>query len=419
MNDPSQQLHNQLDNLASESTTLGDRLLDAAHILQEQGTPLDVDLIQQLDRYRQDFTNLRSQALQLAESSPISPVESQINSLTDLKNFLQQLHPASESAHRETAVRVLDRVLQVTHRDTPNQPQLLACKDKAKQLKERILAAETEASSEAQEIADGEHPFAYMLELLEKGDTLDDDRWAQMQDKVATAFGQPLAVALSRGKLELVPGSSEPEADQPQTSSHGEEGVVTLPSQQQQQQEVLIFGGEASQTAPAPEPEAMPEATAATAATATQQATPPTSTPEKVGLKVLVHIQGVGDREFSDGEYAGTRGQARALEGYQIDFQTPVEGLQLKYMAHIAGLGDTKAFNTGEYAGTRGKARRLEGFAIQLDGPQADNYNVFYRAHVERMGDTKVHSNGQYCGSKGKGLRVEGLQVWIEPKSAS
>jgi uncharacterized protein YjdB len=96
-----------------------------------------------------------------------------------------------------------------------------------------------------------------------------------------------------------------------------------------------------------------------------------------------------------------------------------VEGLELKYMAHIAGIGDTKAFNTGEYAGTRGKARRLEGFAVQLGGPQAENYDVFYRAHIERVGDTNVHSNGQYCGTRGKGLRVEGLQVWIEPKSAS
>ncbi len=431
MNDQFQQLQTQLDNLASESTTLGDRLIHAAHILQEQGTPPDVDSIQQLDRYRQDFTNLRSQVLELAESSPISPVENQINSLTDLNNLLEQLRPSSEPGERDAAVRVLDQILQITHRDNPNHPQVSACKDKAQQLKNQILAAETDVPQEAQELANGDHPFVHMLELLEKGDTLDDERWAQLQDTVATAFGQPLAVALSRGKLELAASSEgqpeeQPEAQppepEPQTSNHSTEGVVTLSGQQQQQQETVIFG---SEEVPAPEP-----APAATTATTTEtkpetkpeakpEATPEPSSTGKIGLKVLVHIQGVGDREFSEGEYAGTRGQARALEGYQIDFQTPVEGLQLKYMAHIAGMGDTNTFNTGEYAGTRGKARRLEGFAIQLDGPQADNYDVFYRAHVERVGDTQVRSNGQYCGTKGKGLRVEGLQVWIEPKSAS
>jgi hypothetical protein len=317
--------------------------------------------------------------------------------------------------------------LQITHRDNPNHPQVSACKDKAQQLKNQILAAETEVPQEAQELANGDHPFVHMLELLEKGDTLDDDRWAQLQDTVATAFGQPLAVALSRGKVELAASSERQPAEpaegqqpepEPQTSNSSTEGVVTLGGQQQQQRETVIFG---SEEIPAPEP--APAATTATATEtkpeATPEATPEPSSTGKIGLKVLVHIQGIGDREFSEGEYAGTRGQARALEGYQIDFQTPVEGLELKYMAHIAGIGDTKAFNTGEYAGTRGKARRLEGFAVQLGGPQAENYDVFYRAHIERVGDTNVHSNGQYCGTRGKGLRVEGLQVWIEPKSAS
>ncbi|WP_071516545.1 hypothetical protein [Geitlerinema sp. PCC 9228] len=414
MNDQPQQLQTQLDNLASELTALSDRLLKAAHILQEQGTPLEVDLIQQLDRYRQDFTNLRSRVLELAAGSPISPVESQINSLTDLKHLLEQVDP-HQADNREAAVQMLDRVLQITHRDNPNQAQLLACKDKAQQLKNQILAAETEIPQETEELAKGEHPFAHMLELLEKGDSLDDDRWAQLQDTVATAFGQPLAVALSRGKLKLAATEDEQRPQPAPASSNSQSGVVTLSGQEQPQREVVIFGGEET-PAPVAEPAAAPHPQTATA-TAAPPAT--ASVADKVGLKVLVHIQGMGDREFRDGEYAGTRGQARALEGYQLDFQTPVAGLQLKYMAHIAGMGDTKAFNTGEYAGTRGKARRLEGFAIQLDGPQAANYDVFYRAHVERMGDTKVHSNGQYCGTKGKGLRVEGMQVWIEPKAAS
>mgnify|MGYP006249238013 FL=1 len=116
------------------------------------------------------------------------------------------------------------------------------------------------------------------------------------------------------------------------------------------------------------------------------------------------------------GEYAGTRGQGFRVEAFQVDLEPAVAGLNLEYMAHISGVGDTPWLEAGKLAGERGKARRLEGFAVRLTGSQASSYDVFYTAHVENMGDLPVYANGQYCGTRNKSLRVEGMKVWIEPK---
>ena len=39
----------------------------------------------------------------------------------------------------------------------------------------------------------------------------------------------------------------------------------------------------------------------------------------------------------------------------------------------------------GNFVGTRGQFRRLEGCAIQVVGPKAYNYDVFYAAHLEGL----------------------------------
>ena len=135
------------------------------------------------------------------------------------------------------------------------------------------------------------------------------------------------------------------------------------------------------------------------------------------GLKVIVHIQNIGDRSFAAGEYAGTRGQGFRVEAFQVNIEPPIVGLNLKYMGNLSGIGDTPWLEGGKLAGERGKARRLEGFAMELTGSEANIYDIFYTAHVQNMGDLPVYANGQYCGTRNKSLRIEGMKVWIQPKS--
>jgi hypothetical protein len=88
----------------------------------------------------------------------------------------------------------------------------------------------------------------------------------------------------------------------------------------------------------------------------------------------------------------------------------------MKYMAHLQDIGDTAFVNEGQFVGTRGQSRRLEGFAIELTGPLAATHTVMYMAHLEGSGDTGFFRDGQFCGTRGQSRRVEGILVHVAPR---
>ena len=46
-------------------------------------------------------------------------------------------------------------------------------------------------------------------------------------------------------------------------------------------------------------------------------------TRESLPLEVLVHIRDIGDRGYREREWAGTKGESRRLEGFQIRILPP------------------------------------------------------------------------------------------------
>lgn len=143
--------------------------------------------------------------------------------------------------------------------------------------------------------------------------------------------------------------------------------------------------------------------------------TPPgTATSVAGSLSVLVHLADFGDMRFQGDAFAGTKGQSRQLEGFQLNISPAIPGVSLRYMAHLAGYGDVAWVNEGQFMGTRGQSRRLEGFAIELTGPNAGQYKISYMAHLAGIGDTAWVEGGTFCGTKGESRRVEGLAVRIE-----
>lgn len=137
--------------------------------------------------------------------------------------------------------------------------------------------------------------------------------------------------------------------------------------------------------------------------------------PDEPRLDLLVHLSGYGDRTFHENQFGGSRNESRQVEGFSLQINPPVQGLTLRYMAHLQGRGDVAWVDEGQFIGTRGEERRLEGFAIALQGPQARNYYVQYNARVQNKGDTGPILNGQFCGTRGEALRLEGMQVSIRP----
>lgn len=129
---------------------------------------------------------------------------------------------------------------------------------------------------------------------------------------------------------------------------------------------------------------------------------------------VMAHVAEEGDLHGDAGDYVGTRGKGRAMEGFAITFRSRIDGLGLRYRAAQHGAGDTPWTADGGFAGTRGQQRAVEGFMIELSGPRLADYDVEYMAHVHDRGDTAWVANGAFCGTRG--LAVEGLAVRIAPR---
>jgi hypothetical protein len=105
---------------------------------------------------------------------------------------------------RQSALGVLDRVLAISHGNRRDFPPLSECQARARELRHTIAEARgTDPSPDLQALAEGQHPFAALLTLIEHGDNLDDDQWELLQETVAQSLGTPLAVAASRGRLTL------------------------------------------------------------------------------------------------------------------------------------------------------------------------------------------------------------------------
>lgn len=64
----------------------------------------------------------------------------------------------------------------------------------------------------------------------------------------------------------------------------------------------------------------------------------------------------------------GTRSQGRVLEGFAARL-SGVDGLlyRVRYKARLAGLGDTAVCEDGQYCGTRGQNRAVEGATIWIE----------------------------------------------------
>lgn len=461
MNQKYKALREKFTQLNERKPGLGARMSQAAIELKDAGVPPAELLLEQLSTYRKEFGQLRDQVRELAKSLPRPPMPPQIASLKDIDNILEQLEEseALSVGDRETALQVLDQVLAIGHSEDPQFPPLQDAKAKAREMRRLIAQASADNLPQpVQQLSSGDHPFAGLLALINPPPNLSDDRWGLLVELVTRAFSKSLTVAAARGKLSVnttVPSVStlaSPKSDPPTpttaatpgppaqsfpevliiseegtaaNSPSPEESILKPPTTQVNSPDVIILPSyEQPQNPPATVAEplvfgSVPLASqkSASQTIASQANVSPTNAGEYIGLKVLVHIERLGDRLFNHDEFAGTRGQALRIEGLAIKIEPSIPGLSLEYMAHIEGVGDTPWTTEGEFLGARGQGKRIEGFAIRLTGEKADGYNVYYVAHIQNMGDSSVCFNGDYCGTRGQDLRIEGIKVWLQKKA--
>ena len=411
--EPNQEtLKQQLVTLSEQYPRLGNRLVQAAQQLKTLGTPLDQTLVDALITYSQTFNAVQQLLLNQGQTTA-----TQATTVQELQNLAQTLSQPSgyQKTHQE-ALQILERVLSLTHTEQTDFAPLQMAQNQAHTLKQAISEKTSQLHPEAEALTTDNHPLAALVKLVEQQDTLDDNQWSILEEKIIAAFGKALGIAIFRRKIQLPP---QPKTQPPQ--------IIQAPAPQPQGAipDLVILdepnspGGPEVIIVPAIDVSKLPTIDGKNIVFGNAPITGQSQSvnlSSSLNLKVLVHLQGLGDRIFSAQEYAGTRGQGRRLEAFQINFDPPVPGLNLRYMAHISRVGDTPMSPEGQLVGERGKNQQVEGFAIELTGPQAANYNVCYTAHIQNKGDVPICQNGQYCGTRGQGLRVEGIKVWVEAK---
>ncbi len=364
----------------------------------------------------QQLNTLQAQILELVATSNLSPtpIVGENTAIGDLKALLQRLCTPQQTGLRQQAIAILDRFLALVHQDQAHFPALVGYQQQVSQFRDKLLGLpDTQLPPDVRSLVEGQHPVALVLNLVDRGSQLGDGEWTRMAEIVTKTMGQPIAIALSRGKLivqqpSAPPNSSpfvqnvyQPAPPAPPVSSAKNDALIWGAAPQApvvKPSEPLITFGAKSLGLPEPAPQAVSQAQGA------------------IALKVSVHIQGLGDREFGSQEWAGTRGQSKGIEGFSIALASPIPGLKLEYMAHLAGVGDTPWIDAGQYVGTRNENRRVEGFAVRLVGAESVKYDVCYVGHIQDMGDTPILSDGKYCGTRGKALRVEAMKAWIQAK---
>jgi hypothetical protein len=216
----SSSLFQSLTSLTELSGQLSVRLAQAAKRLHETGEVPSETLLEEVATFRQRFLDLSTRGLAVAETLaiPALPPAEELISLHDLKALVQGIAKVEEQRTlyddiRQRALTVLDRIMQLRHREHATFPPLLECQERAREMREAVAEARWPNLHPATEsLASGEDPFSDLLNWIEQLFSLDDDEWALLQDAVEQFFGKPLAIAVSRGKLVLPATGHSPSA---------------------------------------------------------------------------------------------------------------------------------------------------------------------------------------------------------------
>lgn len=92
-------------------------------------------------------------------------------------------------------------------------------------------------------------------------------------------------------------------------------------------------------------------------------------------LKLVAHLQGVGDIESAEG-WAGEHDGTKRLEGFCVNWENKPVGVDLVYTSTVAGSGPSPNVGTGSFTGTRGKASPLIAAGFSLVGPNRCLYEL-------------------------------------------
>ncbi len=198
-----------LDILKKNFSNLSDELFKSNEALKQSLIPPSVELAEQIRICNQEFEQLRSQVLQLAESVGLTkPPTDKIISVRHLETLLKNVIEAEKIVGEKVKLRaleILDQILRIRHSDNIDFVPLNKCQEQARELHHVISNLQvTELNSQAKALVSGEHPLSKFLRLIIERESSDYQGLEQLQTDVAQLLGMSVALAALTGKLFLL-----------------------------------------------------------------------------------------------------------------------------------------------------------------------------------------------------------------------
>lgn len=145
------------------------------------------------------------------------------------------------------------------------------------------------------------------------------------------------------------------------------------------------------------------------------QAPSPGSEHIRVRLSATVHVAGLGDRYFDGRNWIGNHQSRRAIEGFQLDFLSHLDGMDIQYKV-TSGSPEVSELRSGdEFAGSRGASRKVHAISFGLLGNAAKKYHCSVTcAFVDGL-EVGPFADGREFRSL-SGAALEAFRIWFSRK---
>ncbi len=199
---------------------MGARLSEAGREVTASAVLPSETLLEHILVTRGSFESARTKVHGHAVAMLVSPLPKpeDLKSIAAIGSLLRAAAAAEEKKHsvegeREQALKALARALTLAHREVPEFKPLQESQAKLAELRKAISNVTwPQRHPDAESLANSIHPANALLHFVENLDIIEDEQWMALEATISGAYGKPLFVAASRGKLEIR-GESRPEPE--------------------------------------------------------------------------------------------------------------------------------------------------------------------------------------------------------------
>jgi hypothetical protein len=139
-------------------------------------------------------------------------------------------------------------------------------------------------------------------------------------------------------------------------------------------------------------------------------------------VEIVLHIDGLGDRRFSGGEWSGSQGQGRSIGAFSVRPLHKLAATDIEYKGFGPGGRETPWVTAAVLCGTRDRGISLTGFAIRLVGQPSEQFDIVYEGAFAQSGIAGPCRNGAPCRPSKADDSLEAVRIrlreWAATKAA-